>query len=106
MNSSPDVATQTPRTLRVVPPVGWGSTSTAPAAPRLASLDGMTLGLLSNGKANGVELLEGVAEAIAERYRIARVIRHTKAHPSLPMTDEVASMFAEHAHAVLCAVGD
>jgi hypothetical protein len=92
--------------LRLVPPVGWGAGADSAAAPRLASLDGITLGLLSNGKANGVELLDCVADELAARYRIARIIRHTKPHPSLPMSDEVLTMFAEHAHAVLSAVGD
>jgi hypothetical protein len=96
--------------LRLVPPVGWGSAARAVAAAgraaRPASLDGLTLGLLANGKTNGDALLDAVAVLLAERHRIAGVVRAAKPHPSLPMSDEVLTMFAEHAHAVLTAVGD
>lgn len=92
--------------IRLVPPVGWGGSARAGVAPRLANLDGITLGLLANGKANSVQLLELAAAELGTRYRIDRVIRHTKPHPSLPMSDEVLTMFAEQAHAVLTAVGD
>jgi hypothetical protein len=92
--------------IRLVPPVGWGSATSAGSAPHLATLDGITLGLLANGKANSVKLLDLVAGDIAARHGIGRIIRHTKPHPSLPMSDEVLTVFAEHAHAVLTAVGD
>jgi hypothetical protein len=94
------------RTIRLVPPTGWGATAQKTEAPRLDTLEGLTIGLLSNGKANGVELLDRVADELVTRHSIARVIRHTKPHPSLPMSDEVLTMFAEQAHAVLTAVGD
>ena len=92
--------------VRLVPPTGWGNTVAAELALRRTSLDGITLGLLANGKANGAELLDLIAAELGSRHAIDRTLRATKAHPSLPMSDEVLAMFAEHAHAVLTAVGD
>jgi hypothetical protein len=95
--------------LRLVPPTAWGVPARdegAELAPRLCSLDGIVIGLLANGKANGDRILDLVADDLATRHRIADVIRCTKPHPSLPMGDEVLMMFAERAHAVLTAVGD
>ncbi|MEO5839572.1 MAG: hypothetical protein ABIQ73_01570 [Acidimicrobiales bacterium] len=92
--------------VRLVPPTGWGVKSAFCAAPRLNSLDGVTLGLLANGKANGAAILDSVASALAQRHRIAGVVRAGKAHPSLPVSDEVLGMFAEHVQVVLTAIGD
>lgn len=107
MNDPPAATNATTRDVWLVPPTGWGSTTTqGSAAKRLDTIDGITLGLLSNGKANSVELLDRVADELAAHLGIGRIIRHTKPHPSLPASDEVMTMFAEQAHAVLMAVGD
>ena len=106
MNDPPATTNATTRDVWLVPPTDWGSTTTRGAAKRLDTVDGLTLGLLSNGKANGVELLDRVADELAAHLGIGRIIRHTKPHPSLPASDEVMTMFAEQAHAVLIAVGD
>ena len=92
--------------VRLVPPTGWGLTGAFSDAPRLASLDGVTLGLLANGKANSAAILDSVAASLAQRHRIAAVLRASKAHPSLPVSDEVLAMFAEHVQVVLTAIGD
>lgn len=92
--------------VRLVPPTGWGFTGPFSEAPRLASLDGVTLGLLANGKANSEAILDAMATAIAQRHRIVEVVRATKVHPSLPLSDEVLGMFAEHVQVVLTAIGD
>jgi hypothetical protein len=94
------------RRVRLVPPVGWDSTDGTVLAPRPPTLDGMTIGLLANGKANGDRILDMVVHHLQHRHRITAVVRATKAHPSLPMSDDVLAMFAEHAHAVLTAIGD
>ena len=91
---------------RLVPPTGWGVQGRCAAAPRLSLLDGVTLGLLANGKANSDAILDAVADALANRHRIAGVVRVTKPHPSLPASGTVVSTFAERAQVVLTAIGD
>ena len=53
---------------------------TAPAALALrpASLDGKTLGLLSNNKPHSEDLLRMVASIIGERYSLAGVVEYNK----------------------------
>jgi hypothetical protein len=93
-------------TVRLVPPLPWGTGTGAVPAARLSTLDGITLALVANGKANGEELLDDLAAELTRRHGVATVLRHTKPHPSLPLDDDVLTMFAEHAHAVLSAIGD
>ena len=102
MTSSPRGA----HPVRLVPPTGWGITSAFSDAPRLNSFDGVTLGLLANGKANGEAILDAIAAAIAERHHIAGVVRATKPHPSLPVSEAVLARFAEEVQVVFTAIGD
>jgi hypothetical protein len=92
--------------MRLIPPTGWGVPGLFAAAPRLTSLDDVTIGLLANGKANSEAVLDAMAAAIEQRHRVAGVVRATKAHPSLPVSDVVLEMFAEHVEVVLTAIGD
>ena len=92
--------------VRLVSPTGWGEHSQFVAAPRLPSLDGVTLGLLANGKANSDAILDAVADAISQRHHLAGVVRAHKPHPSLPASSELIARFVERADVVLTAIGD
>ena len=92
--------------VRLVPPTPWSAGASLVAAPRLLTLDGVTVDLVSNGKANGLQLLDEVAQVLEARHGVRVGRRHMKPHPSLPVDDEVLVMAAEHAHAVLTAIGD
>ena len=52
--------------------------SPAARAIRPASLDGKTLGLLSNNKPHSEELLRMMADIIGERYSLAGVVEYNK----------------------------
>jgi hypothetical protein len=43
-------------------------------APRSASLDGKVLGLLPNWRPSAVEILQGVGQALSERFKLASVV--------------------------------
>lgn len=92
--------------VRLVPPTGWGISGAFSAAPRLFTFEGVTIGLLANGKANSAAILDAAAAAIAQRHHIAGVVRAGKTHPSLPVSADVVDMFAEHVQVVLTAIGD
>jgi hypothetical protein len=94
------------RVVNLVPPTAWGVAAIVCDAPRLASFDGVTLGLLANGKANSDAILAAIAADLARRHHIADVVRATKPHPSLPVSDEVLAMFAQQVQVVLTAIGD
>lgn len=77
------------------------------AVPRLAvpDLDGLTVGFLSNSKMNADKVLEGVATALVERYRITPRI-YAKRVPSIAATDELLDRVREECAAAVVAMLD
>lgn len=80
--------------------------SVMPRAPRPAVLRGATLGLLANGKSNGMALLDRIAEHLRERHGVAEVLRVAKTNASAPVTDEDGDRLVVHCAAVVTAIGD
>jgi len=80
--------------------------ATVPRAPRPAALTGVTLGLLANGKSNGMALLDRIAEHLRARHGVARIVRVAKANASAPVPEEDAERLAKHCAVVVTAVGD
>jgi hypothetical protein len=78
----------------------------APRAPRPAVLRGATLGLLANGKSNGMALLDRIAEHLGERHGVATVLRVAKTNASAPVREEDAELLAGRCAAVVIAIGD
>ena len=64
-------------------------------APRLTSLDGKIVGLLSNNKPNSEDLLRMVADLVKEDYAITGVIEANKGSHRIPapadMIDDLVS---------------
>ena len=77
-----------------------------PRAPRPAVLRGATLGLLANGKSNGMALLDRIAEHLRERHGVAEVLRVAKTNASAPVRDEDAEVLAARCAAIVTAIGD
>lgn len=75
-------------------------------APRKGSLDGATVGLLANGKSNGMALLDRIVERLRERHQIGDVVRVAKSNASAPVTDDDALVLAGRCTAVITAIGD
>jgi hypothetical protein len=75
-------------------------------ASRKRSLDGATIGLLANGKSNGMALLDRIVERLGERHRIGDVVRVTKTNASAPVTEGDAEMLAGRCAVVITAIGD
>jgi hypothetical protein len=69
----------------------------------LPTLEGVTLGLLCNSKPNAQMLLDAVAEGIAERVRLAGIVRDSKAAPTNAAPQEVYANLAERCGAVIFA---
>lgn len=92
--------------IRLVDPTLSDVRASGRPAPRLATLDGVRLGLLANGKTHGDRLLDLIAAELSHRHRLGDVVRVRKAHPSQPPTAEQVEMLAEQAMAILSAIGD
>ena len=74
-------------------------------APRLATLQGKTIGVISNGKENTRPFFDLVAEALRRDHGVAEVVRRVKANYSAPAANELMAE-AMGWDAVLSGVGD
>jgi len=75
-------------------------------AARPATLDGAVVGLLSNGKANGMALLEAVRAELETRYAIRGSLGFTKGSVSIPPRPEDFERLVHEADVVITAIGD
>lgn len=78
----------------------------AALAPRVATLDGLRVGLLANAKHNADLLLDDIYELIAERYEPAGAVRAAKKDGSAPAPPALLDELAETCDVVITAVGD
>lgn len=83
-----------------------GMAAVAQLAPRPARLGGVTVGLLANGKSNGMVLLERIADTLRERLGIGEVVRLSKTNASVPLTEEQAEPLVKQCAVVITAIGD
>jgi len=77
-----------------------------PLAPRPPSLAGVTLGLLDNGKSNGMALLDRIAGHLHARHGVAEVVRVSKTNASAPVREDDAETLAKRCAVLVTAVGD
>ena len=95
--------------MRILDPTLGPPTAAAvvlPRAPRQHSLDGATIGLLANGKSNGMALLDRLVERLRERHGIGDVVRIAKTNASAPVSESDAEMLAGRCAAIITAIGD
>ena len=91
--------------LPFIDPTAGGGTARIVAAPRPMDLAGKTVGLLDNTKEQGDLILETIAQALRERYGVAKVITRRKEHYSKPATDELINEMAKEVQVAIAAVG-
>ena len=75
-------------------------------APRLSSLQGMTVGLIDNHKRNANIYLEALGHLLQERYGVSQVVTYRKISQSLPTPAEVLDQLAGECDAIIHAVAD
>ena len=76
-------------TIRVLNPTSESTVVALEPAPRLQSLEGKTVGLISNGKEGTAGFFAHVDRLLRERYGVAEVILRTKSNYSAPAEDEI-----------------
>jgi hypothetical protein len=90
----------------VFDPRGRVETERVPAAPRVASLDGLRLGILDNTKWNANKLLRKTAARLGERHRFAAVNYYRKESFSKSADPALLAEIAAENDIVLTAIGD
>ncbi|MDH4150837.1 MAG: hypothetical protein OEW79_05640 [Betaproteobacteria bacterium] len=75
-------------------------------ASRAAGLVGAVVGFIDNAKPNFHLLADDLAELLASRHGVARVIRHRKTSASIPAEPEVIAALAAECDVVIAGSGD
>jgi hypothetical protein len=92
--------------LTVFDPRGRVETERVTPAPRVASLDGLLLGILDNTKWNANKLLRGVRDRLAARHGFGAVNYYSKERFSLAAAPELIARIAAECDVVVTAIGD
>ena len=75
-------------------------------ADRPTTLDGLTLGLLANGKLNSVEMLTAIHDVLADRFEFASVVERNKYNASRPCPEEIIDELVDKCDVVVTSSGD
>ncbi|MCE2456325.1 MAG: hypothetical protein J4G14_00730 [Dehalococcoidia bacterium] len=75
-------------------------------ADRPTTLDGLTLGLLANGKLNSVEMLTAIHDVLADRFEFASVVERNKHNASRPCPEEIIDELVDKCDVVVTSSGD
>jgi hypothetical protein len=96
----------TTEVVTVLHPAAEDVAETQRLAPRLARLQGTTVGLIDNHKRNANVYLEELGRLLQEAYGVTRVVTYRKISQSLPTPDEVLDQLASECDAIIHAVAD
>ena len=75
-------------------------------ADRPTSLDGLTIGLLANGKLNSVEMLIAIHDVLADRFEFGAVVERNKHNASRPCPDDIIDELVDRCDVVVTSSGD
>jgi len=90
--------------ITVLSPLGVNRVGAQPLAPRVRSLDGITLGILNNSKPNSLELQRHLVELLGRYHPVTGAV--TKQKPSAAIGAEGLDAYAKEVGAVITAIGD
>ena len=93
-------------TIHYLNPVQEAEIEPASLAPRLESLQGITLGLLSNGKTNAERLLKLIAEELNDTFNLGEVIQEAKGSAGINCPRELLENLVARCDAVITGMGD
>jgi hypothetical protein len=92
-------------TIEFLDPTHEGQSSEFRLAPRLASLRGATVAVVSNGKRSTKPFFDAVERELRERHGVGDVVRLTKSNYSAPVEPGLLEE-AEKWQALISGVGD
>ena len=90
----------------VLDPTNTAVESTFKSAARPEILEGLTLGLIDNGKKNSDYVLKQIAMRLKTLYGIENEIWVKKPSPSHAISQAAADELAHKAHVVVAGIGD
>ncbi len=93
-------------TIELLDPTGEPTPTGFCAAPRLTSIDGLRIGLFSNGKVNADRLLRYTAEAFEREAACNVIIDSGKPNASRIAEPQVLERIANDVDFLITAVGD
>lgn len=91
--------------LGFIDPTAGGNIARIPLAPRPMDLAGKVVGLLDNTKEQADIILETVADALRERYGVAKVVIRRKEHFSRPARQALLNEMANEVQVAAAALG-
>ena len=91
--------------MEILDPTHEGQSPDFAPASRLKSLDGATIGVISNGKKGTKPFFDALERELVENYGVATVVRRTKPNYSAPADAEFMEE-AKQWHALVAGVGD
>ncbi|MDH3682740.1 MAG: hypothetical protein OEV40_22635 [Acidimicrobiia bacterium] len=92
-------------TIEVLDPTHGEGAAPFAVAPRLESLAGATIGIVSNGKQGTRRFFDALSSELIERHGAADVVRLTKTNYSAPADADILDR-AKEWHALVAGVGD
>ena len=93
-------------TIRLYDPGGDPPEHVATLAPRLASIDGLRIGILANGKVNGDVLARETARMFVERHGACIAADESKGNATRICPPNLLASIAERSDLLITAVGD
>ncbi len=95
-----------PTKLRFLDPTSAPVVEATPMAPRVATLDGLRVGMLGNSKKGAKEFLDELSKLLDERFRGITFVRSRKGDATSVCPPEVLSELVNKSDVVITAIGD
>ncbi|MBI2166151.1 MAG: hypothetical protein HYU29_07100 [Chloroflexi bacterium] len=94
------------RSVTILDPTVEAIPSGTLIARRPDTLNGVTVGLLANGKPNSDKLLDFVGQLLQQRYQISALVARNKGNASRPAPAPIVDELARQCGVVITATGD
>lgn len=92
--------------MQVYSPMSTTPKRKAFRAPAIASIDGMRIGVLENGKLNAEEMLNEVAQLFVQRHGCTVRLLKSKSNASAPAPANTLTELAQDVDFVITGLGD
>lgn len=92
-------------TIEILDPTHGDDAAEFALAARLPTLEGATIGIISNGKQGTRRFFDALATELTDRYGVAEVVKLTKTNYSAPADQDIVDR-AKEWNALVSGIGD